>query len=275
MSTWTQIYDPLNNIWLSALIAALPIFCFIICLMGLKMKSYIAGLYSVIVAIILAIFVYKMPATVAVASAGFGILSGFYPICTIVIAAIFLYKLTVKTEQFNIIRDSISSITNDQRLQVLLIAYSFGAFLEGAAGLGVPVAITAALLVGMGFNPLKAAGICLVANIAGGAMGAMGIPVTVPAQLTELDALTIGRQTVLILPFISIVLPFLLVSMVDGMKGIKETWQGILVSGVSFAITQFVVTYFLGAELTNIFRSRCKYDLSCIILTCLAAKIFC
>ena len=112
MSTWTQIYDPLNNIWLSALIR-LPIFCFIICLMGFKMKSYMAGLYSVIVAIILAIFVYKMPATVAVASAGFGVLSGFYPICTIVIAAIFLYKLTVKTEQFNVIRDSISSITND------------------------------------------------------------------------------------------------------------------------------------------------------------------
>ncbi|KIV62579.1 L-lactate permease [Bacillus mycoides] len=255
MSTWTQIYDPLNNIWLSALIAALPIFCFIICLVGFKMKGYMAGLYSVIVAIILAIFVYKMPATVAVASAGFGVLSGFYPICTIVIAAIFLYKLTVKTEQFNIIRDSISSITNDQRLQVLLIAYSFGAFLEGAAGFGVPVAITAALLVGMGFNPLKAAGICLVANIAGGAMGAMGIPVTVPAQLTGLDALTVGRQAVYILPFISIVLPFLLVSMVDGFKGIKETWQGILVSGVSFAITQFLVTYFLGAELTNIFAA--------------------
>ncbi len=107
----------------------------------------------------------------------------------------------------------------------------------------------------MGFNPLKAAGICLVANIAGGAMGAMGIPVTVPAQLTQLDALTIGRQTVLILPFISIILPSLLVSMVDGIKGIKETWQGILVSGVSFAITQFAVTYFLGAELTNIFAA--------------------
>ncbi|EOA3903970.1 L-lactate permease [Bacillus cytotoxicus] len=255
MNTWTQIYDPLNNIWLSALIAALPIFCFIICLMGFKMKGYISGLYSVIVAVIIAIFVYKMPTTVAVASAGFGILSGFYPICTIVIAAIFLYKITVKTEQFNVIRDSISSITSDQRLQVLLIAYSFGAFLEGAAGLGVPVAITAALLVGMGFNPLKAAGICLVANIAGGAMGAMGIPVTVPAQLTQLDALTVGRQTVTILPFISIILPFLLVAMVDGFKGIKETWQGILVSGVSFAITQFTVTYFLGAELTDIFAA--------------------
>ncbi|HEK9101081.1 lactate permease LctP family transporter [Bacillus pfraonensis] len=255
MSTWTQIYDPLNNIWLSALVAALPILFFVLCLTVFKIKGYLSGLYSVILAIILSIFVYKMPATMAVSSAAFGVAAGFYPICTIVIAAIFLYKLTVKTEQFNVIRDSISSITNDRRLQVLLIAYSFGAFLEGAAGFGVPVAITAALLVGMGFNPLKAAGICLVANIAGGAMGAMGIPVTVPAQLTQMDALIVGRQTVTLLPFISFVLPFLLVVMVDGFKGIKETWQGILVSGGSFAITQFVVTYFLGAELTDIFAA--------------------
>ncbi|CAM4329162.1 L-lactate permease [Bacillus manliponensis] len=255
MNTWTHIYDPLNNIWLSALVAALPILFFVLCLTVFKMKSYLSGLYSVILALILAIFVYKMPATMAVSSAAFGVAAGFYPICTIVIAAIFLYKLTVKTEQFNVIRDSISSITSDPRLQVLLIAYSFGAFLEGAAGFGVPVAITAALLVGMGFDPLKAAGICLVANIAGGAMGAMGIPVTVPAQLTELDALTVGRQTVTLLPFISFVLPFILVSMVDGIKGIKETWQGILVSGGSFALTQFTITYFLGAELTDIFAA--------------------
>ncbi|PEI83598.1 L-lactate permease [Bacillus pseudomycoides] len=255
MSTWTQIYDPLNNIWLSALVAALPILFFVLCLTVFKIKGYLSGLYSVILAIILSIFVYKMPATMAVSSAAFGVAAGFYPICTIVIAAIFLYKLTVKTEQFNVIRDSISSITSDRRLQVLLIAYSFGAFLEGAAGFGVPVAITAALLVGMGFTPLKAAGICLVANIAGGAMGAMGIPVTVPAQLTQIDALTVGRQTVTLLPFISFVLPFLLVAMVDGFKGIKETWQGILVSGGSFAITQFVVTYYLGAELTDIFAA--------------------
>ncbi|WP_026593922.1 lactate permease LctP family transporter [Bacillus sp. UNC437CL72CviS29] len=255
MSTWTQIYDPLNNIWLSAIVAALPILFFVLCLTVFKIKGYLSGLYSVILAIILSIFVFKMPATMAVSSAAFGVAAGFYPICTIVIAAIFLYKLTVKTEQFNVIRDSISSITNDRRLQVLLIAYSFGAFLEGAAGFGVPVAITAALLVGMGFNPLKAAGICLVANIAGGAMGAMGIPVTVPAQLTQIDPLIVGRQTVTLLPFISFVLPFLLVAMVDGFKGIKETWQGILVSGGSFAITQFLVTYFLGAELTDIFAA--------------------
>ncbi|WP_426980479.1 lactate permease LctP family transporter [Bacillus pseudomycoides] len=255
MSTWTQIYDPLNNIWLSALVAALPILFFVLCLTVFKIKGYLSGLYSVILAIILSIFVYKMPATMAVSSAAFGVAAGFYPICTIVIAAIFLYKLTVKTEQFNVIRDSISSITSDRRLQVLLIAYSFGAFLEGAAGFGVPVAITAALLVGMGFNPLNAAGICLVANIAGGAMGAMGIPVTVPAQLTQMDPLTVGRQAVTLLPFISFVLPFLLVAMVDGFKGIKETWQGILVSGGSFAITQFVVTYYLGAELTDIFAA--------------------
>ncbi|PEZ06399.1 L-lactate permease [Bacillus sp. AFS018417] len=255
MNTWTQVYDPLHNIWLSALVAALPILFFILCLTVFKIKGYLSGLYSVILAIILSIFVYKMPATMAVSSAAFGVAAGFYPICTIVIAAIFLYKLTVKTEQFNVIRDSISSITSDPRLQVLLIAYSFGAFLEGAAGFGVPVAITAALLVGMGFNPLKAAGICLVANIAGGAMGAMGIPVTVPAQLTQLDPLIVGRQAVTLLPFISFVLPFLLVAIVDGFKGIKETWQGILVSGGSFALTQFVVTYFLGAELTDIFAA--------------------
>ncbi|HDX9578020.1 TPA: lactate permease LctP family transporter [Bacillus pseudomycoides] len=255
MSTWTQIYDPLHNIWLSALVAAIPILSFVLCLTVLKMKGYISGFYSVILAIILSIFVYKMPATMAVSSAAFGVVSGFYPICTIVIAAIFLYKLTVKTEQFNVIRDSISNITSDPRLQVLLIAYSFGAFLEGAAGFGVPVAITAALLVGMGFDPLKAAGICLVANIAGGAMGAMGIPITVPAQLTQLDALTVGRHAAGILPFISFVLPFLLVAIVDGFKGIKETWQGIIVSGGSFALTQFVVTYFLGAELTDIFAA--------------------
>ncbi|MFD0769935.1 L-lactate permease [Bacillus sp. CGMCC 1.60114] len=255
MSTWTQVYDPLHNIWLSALVAALPILFFILCLTVFKIKGYLSGLYSVILAIILSIFVYKMPATMAVSSAAFGVAAGFYPICTIVIAAIFLYKLTVKTEQFNVIRDSISSITSDPRLQVLLIAYSFGAFLEGAAGFGVPVAITAALLVGMGFDPLKAAGICLVANIAGGAMGAMGIPVTVPAQLTQLDPLIVGHQTVTLLPFISFVLPFLLVAIVDGFKGIKETWQGILVSGGSFALTQFVVTYFLGAELTDIFAA--------------------
>jgi lactate permease len=255
MTTWTQIYNPFQNIWLSALVAALPIIFFILCLTVFKVKSYISGLYSVILAIILAILVYHMPATMAVSAAGFGAAYGFYPICSIVIAAIFLYKLTVKTGQFNVIRNSIAAITDDSRLQVLLIAFSFGAFLEGAAGFGVPVAITAALLVGMGFDPLKAAGVCLVANIAGGAFGAMGIPVTVPAQLTQLDALTVGRHTVSILPFISLIVPFLLVFMIDGFKGIKQTLPAILVSGGSFAVTQFLVLYFLGAELGDIFSA--------------------
>ncbi|MFD3448366.1 L-lactate permease [Microbacteriaceae bacterium 4G12] len=255
MSTWTQVYNPLNDIWLSAFVAAIPIFCFILCLTLFKMKSYISGLYSVILAIILAIFVYHMPATIAISAAGFGAAYGFYPICSIVIAAIFLYKLTVKTGQFNVIRNNIATITDDPRLQVLLIAFSFGAFLEGAAGFGVPVAITAALLVGMGFDPLKAAGMCLVANIAGGAFGAMGIPVTVPAQLTQLDPLTVGRDTVLILPIITFIVPFLLVFMIDGFKGIKETLPAIIVSGGSFAVTQFLVLYFLGAELGDIFSA--------------------
>ncbi|WP_028400287.1 lactate permease LctP family transporter [Ectobacillus panaciterrae] len=255
MNTWTQIYDPLQNIWLSALVAAVPIFFFILCLTVLKMKSYVSGLYSVILAVILAVFVYDMPAATAVSAAAFGAAYGFYPICSIVIAAIFLYKLTVKTGHFNVIRNSIATITSDSRLQVLLIAFSFGAFLEGAAGFGVPVAITAALLVGMGFDPLKAAAVCLVANIAGGAFGAMGIPVTVPAQLTELNALSVGRHTVSILPFISFIVPFLLVFMIDGFKGIKQTLPAIVVSGGSFAVTQFIVLYFLGAELGDIFSA--------------------
>lgn len=255
MNTWTQIYDPLQNIWLSALVAAVPIFFFILCLTVLKMKSYVSGLYSVILAVILAVFVYDMPAATAVSAAAFGAAYGFYPICSIVIAAIFLYKLTVKTGHFNVIRNSIATITSDSRLQVLLIAFSFGAFLEGAAGFGVPVAITAALLVGMGFDPLKAAAVCLVANIAGGAFGAMGIPVTVPAQLTELNALSVGRHTVSILPFISFIVPFLLVFMIDGFKGIKQTLPAIIVSGGSFAVTQFIVLYFLGAELGDIFSA--------------------
>ncbi|MDG4657393.1 lactate permease LctP family transporter [Ectobacillus antri] len=255
MNTWTQMYDPMENIWLSALMAAIPIISFIACLTVFKMKSYISGLISVLIAILVAVFIYDMPIPLAATAAGFGAAYGFYPICSIVIAAIFLYKLTVKTEQFNVIRNSIASITDDSRLQVLLIAFSFGAFLEGAAGFGVPVAITAALLVGMGFDPLKAAAVCLVANIAGGAFGAMGIPVTVPAQLTQLDALSVGRHTVTFLPIISLIVPFLLVFMIDGFKGIKQTLPAILISGGSFAITQFVVLYFLGAELGNIFSA--------------------
>jgi lactate permease len=255
MSVWEQLYNPMNNIWLSASIAAIPIFFFIVMLVVFKLKGYIAGSISVLVAGIVALFIYKMPATMIVAAAGYGVLAGIWPVASIVLAAIFLYRITVKMGQFTIIRNSISSVTEDQRIQVLLVAFSFGAFLEGAAGFGAPVAITAAILVGLGFSPIYAAGLCLVANIAGGAYGAMGIPVNTPALLTGLDGLVVGRYTALVLPLISLVVAFLLIFIIDGIKGIRQTFPAILVSGGSFGLTQAVVLYFLGAELADIFAA--------------------
>lgn len=252
MNPWVQSYNPLQNIWFSAILAAVPIIFFILMLSVFKLKGYLAGLYSIIVAGIVAIFIYKMPTTLVLMSAFYGILSGIWPVASIVFAAIFLYRITVKTGKFEIIENSISFITADQRLQVLIVAYSFGAFLEGAAGFGAPVAITAAILVGLGFQPLYAASLCLIANIAGGAYGAMGIPVTVPSLLTGLNALTVARYTVLVIPILCVVVAFLLIFIIDGFKGIKQTFPAILVSGVSFAITQALVLTFLGAELADI-----------------------
>jgi len=252
METWLQEYNPLDNIWLSAITAAIPIVLFILMLSIFKLKGYLAGLYSIIVSGLVAVFIYKMPLLMVLMSAIYGVLAGIWPVASIVFAAIFLYKITVKTGKFEIIENSISFITADQRLQVLIVAYSFGAFLEGAAGFGAPVAITAAILVGLGFSPIYAASLCLIANIAGGAYGAMGIPVTVPSLLTGLNALTVARYTVLLIPIISVLVAFLLIFIIDGFKGIKQTFPAILVSGVSFAITQALVLTFLGAELADI-----------------------
>jgi L-lactate transport len=255
MNVWVQVYNPLSNIWFSAIIAAIPIIFFIVLLTVFKLKGYIAGLSSIIVAGIVAVIIYKMPAIFVLMSAVFGVLAGIWPVASIVFAAIFLYKITVKTGKFTIIENSISFITADQRLQVLIVSFSFGAFLEGAAGFGAPVAITAAILVGLGFSPIYAASLCLIANIAGGAYGAMGIPVTVPALLTGLDAHVVARYTAYIIPILSILVAFLLIFIIDGMKGIRQTFPAVLVSGVSFGLTQAIVLTFLGAELADIFAA--------------------
>ncbi|MCY1291029.1 Glycolate permease GlcA [compost metagenome] len=193
-----------------------------------------------------------MPADMAFAAAGYGFAYGLWPIAWIIVAAVFLYKLTVKSGQFEVIRSSVLSITGDQRLQVLLIGFSFGAFLEGAAGFGAPVAITAALLVGLGFNPLYAAGLCLIANTAPVAFGALGIPIIVAGQVTGIDAFKIGAMTGRQLPFLSVLVPFWLVFMMDGLKGVKETWPAALVAGGSFAVTQYFTSNFIGPELPDI-----------------------
>ena len=252
MQPWMQIYDPLGNLWLSSLVAALPIIFFFVALAVLRMKGHVAGTITVAIALAVAIFFYKMPVEMALASAGYGFLYGLWPIAWIIIAAVFLYKITVKTGQFDIIRASVVSITDDQRLQMLLVGFSFGAFLEGAAGFGAPVAITAALLVGLGFNPLYAAGLCLIANTAPVAFGAMGIPILVAGKVTSIDPFLIGKMAGHQLPLLSVIVPFWLVFMMDGFRGIRQTWPAILVAGGSFAVTQFFTASYVGPELPDI-----------------------
>ncbi|MDN0077080.1 lactate permease LctP family transporter [Crenobacter sp. SG2303] len=252
MQTWTQIYTPLGSLGLSALVAAIPIAFFFVALAVLRLKGHVAGTITVLISLIIAIFVYGMPADMALAAAGFGFAYGLWPIAWIIVAAVFLYKLTVKTGQFDIIRASVLSITEDQRLQMLLVGFSFGAFLEGAAGFGAPVAITAALLVGLGFNPLYAAGLCLIANTAPVAFGAMGIPIIVAGQVTGIDAFHIGATAGHQLPILSLIVPFWLVMMMDGLKGVRETWPAVLVAGGSFAVTQFFTSNYVGPELPDI-----------------------
>jgi L-lactate transport len=252
MQTWAQVYDPLGNIWLSSLIALIPIAFFFVALTVLRMKGHIAGTITVLLALAVAILFYQMPVSMALASAGYGFMYGLWPIAWIIITAVFLYKITVKTGQFDIIRSSVLSVTEDQRLQMLLVGFAFGAFLEGAAGFGAPVAITAALLVGLGFNPLYAAGLCLIANTAPVAFGAMGIPITVAGQVTGLDPFHIGQMAGRQLPFLSVLVPFWLVAIMDGWRGIKETYPAILVAGVTFAVTQFFTANYIGPELPDI-----------------------
>jgi len=247
-----QIYDPLDNLWLSSLIAAIPILFFFGALTVLRMKGHLAATITVALALGVAVLFYHMPVSMALASAAYGFLYGLWPIAWIIVAAVFLYKITVKTGQFEIIRASVISITEDQRLQMLMVGFAFGAFLEGAAGFGAPVAITAALLVGLGFNPLYAAGLCLIANTAPVAFGAMGIPMLVGGQVTGLDPFKIGQMAGRQLPLLSVFVPFWIVMIMDGWKGIRETWPAILVAGVSFAATQYFTSNFIGPELPDI-----------------------
>ncbi|ASI86296.1 L-lactate permease [Bacillus cereus] len=252
MNTWTQVYDPLGNIWISAAVALIPIIFFFLALAVFRMKGYVAGFITVVLTVLVALFAYKMPFTMAMAATGYGFLYGLWPIAWIIIMSVFLYKISVKTGQFDVIRASVLSITNDHRLLVILIGFSFGAFLEGAAGFGAPVAITAALLAGLGLNPLYAAGLCLIANTAPVAFGAMGIPITVAGQVTGIDPHKIGQMAGHQLPFLSLFVPFFIVFLMDGFKGIRQTWPALLVAGSSFAITQFITATFLGPELPDI-----------------------
>ena len=249
---WTQIYDPLGNIWLSAFVAFLPILCFLVSLLVFKLKGYMAAFLTVILASVLALFVYDMPFSLIGASFVQGFAQGMWPIAWIIIAAIFLYKLSVKSGSFEIIKQSVISITPDHRIQVILIGFCFGSFLEGAIGFGGPVAITAALLVGLGLKPLYAAGLCLIANTAPVAFGAVGIPIIAMANLVGVEQYEISAMVGRMLVPLSLTIPFFIVFLMDGFKGVKETFPAILVAAISFTATQFISSNYLGAELPDI-----------------------
>src|SRR5258708_5382088 len=231
---WTQPDNPLNYLPLSALVAAIPII-FIFCALIRKMKGYTASLLTFLIALMLAVLVNGMPVKLAVLSGLHGALYGVFPICWIIIGAVFLYNVTVRSGQFEIIKNFMASITTDRRLQALLIAFSFGAFLEGAAGFGAPVAITAGMLVGLGFNPLYAAGICLIANTAPVASGAVGTPIIIAARVSDIPEMAISQMVGRTLPLLSVVVPFYLVILMSGFRKSIEVLPAVLVSGISFA----------------------------------------
>ena len=252
---WQQIYDPMGNIWVSSAIALIPIIFFFLALAVFRMKGSVAGTITVVLALLVSLFAYQMPTMMALASLIYGFFYGLWPIAWIIIGAVFLYKVSVKTGQFDIIRSSILSITEDQRLQMLFVGFAFGTFLEGAAGFGAPVAITAALLVGLGFKPLYAAGLCLIVNTAPVAFGAMGIPIIVAGQVSGVETMEISQMVGRQLPFMVPIVLFWIMAIMDGWRGVKETWPAVIVGGGSFALAQYLTSNFVGPELPDITAS--------------------
>jgi lactate permease len=249
--TWTQSIDPFHNIALSAFVAAIPVI-FIFVLLIKNVKGYIASLLTMLLAVLLTFFVYGMPVKLALLSALNGALYGLFPICWVIIGAVFLFNVTVKSGQFEIIKNFMASITPDRRLQALLIAFSFGAFLEGAAGFGAPVAISAALLVGLGFNPLYAAGLCLIANTAPVAFGSVGTPIIIAARISDIPEMAISQMVGRTLPILSLLVPLYLVVLMSGLRKSMEVMPAIVVSGISFALFQWLASNYIGPMLPDV-----------------------
>ena len=249
---WQQIYDPFGNMIISTALAAIPVVVMLVALGFLHIKAHIAAGLGLLAAVVVAVFAYGMPAGMAGNAALYGGFTGLLPIGWIVLNIIFLQQLAEQNGSFKVLQDSLSGITEDRRLQLLLIAFCFGAFFEGAAGFGTPVAVTAGILIGLGFSPLAASGLSLIANTAPVAFGALGTPVITLAKVHGYDLMEvtamIGRQ----LPFFSLLVPFWLIWAFAGRKAMWEIWPAILVTGLSFAIPQFLVSNFIGPELVDI-----------------------
>jgi lactate permease len=253
LAAYTQHFDPVgNSLFLSSLFAALPLVTLFVLLGGFRTKAHVAAGAALLVAILVAVIVYSMPVLQAIDAGIEGAAFGLFPIMWIVFNAIWIYNMTVATGHFAVLRRSFERVSDDERIQAIIIAFSFGALLEALAGFGTPVAITASMLVGLGVRPIKAASVALVANTAPVAFGAIAIPIVTLAGLTELPkddlGAMVGRQT----PLLALIVPLILVGMVDGMRGVRQTWPAALVGGAAFAIGQFACSNYLSVELTDI-----------------------
>jgi lactate permease len=261
---WAQGYDPVGHWWISTIFAAMPIVVLLGTLAFFHMKAHYSAVLGLVTALLIAVGIFHMPAKMASITAIYGACYGLFPIGWIVLNVIFLYRMTLETGRFKILQESMTGITQDTRLQLLLIAFSFGAFFEGASGFGTPVAVTAAILIGLGFKPLQASGLSLIANTAPVAYGALGTPIIALAAVTGFSEFTLGAQIGRILPFFSVLVPFWLVWAYAGYKGMKEIWPAVAVAGVTFAIPQFLVSNFHGPWLTDIIAAI--VSMVCLIL---------
>lgn len=255
---WQQIYNPMGSMALSTLLAVIPVAVMLIGLGFLHLKAHIAAALGLISALAIAVFVFGMPGAMAGKAALLGGLTGLLPIGWIVLNIIFLHQLTEQNGSFKVLQDSIAGITEDRRLQLLLIAFAFGAFFEGAAGFGTPVAVTAAILIGLGFSPLAASGLSLIANTAPVAYGALGTPIITMAKVHGYDLMALSAMVGRQLPFFSFIVPFWLIWAFAGRKAMWEIWPAILVTGLSFAIPQYLVSNYHGPELVDVISAICS-----------------
>src|SRR5580692_8204547 len=261
---WAQGYDPLGNWLLSTICATLPVLVLLGTLAIFRMKAHYSAFLGLVTALVVATALFHMPIKMASITAIYGACYGLFPIGWIVLNVIFLYRMTLLTGRFKVLQESMTGITQDTRLQLLLIAFSFGAFFEGASGFGTPVAVTAALLIGLGFRPLQASGLSLIANTAPVAYGALATPIVALAAVTGYSEFALGAQVGRILPFFSVLVPFWLIWAYAGFNGMKEIWPAIAVAGVTFAIPQYLVSNYHGPWLTDIVAALCS--MACLIL---------
>jgi lactate permease len=260
---WNQVYYPFSSTVLSTICAALPVVTLLALIASNKVKAHIAALVALAVANLVAIFIFTMPAGMSLRATALGAVTGFFPIGWIVLNVIFLYRLTVAKGAFQTLQTTIGGVTTDRRLQLLLIAFSFGAFFEGASGFGTPVAVTGAILIGLGFSPLAASGLSLIANTAPVAYGALGTPIAGLASVTGIDPFLLGAMVGRQLPFFSLIVPFWLIWAFAGWKGMKDIWPAILVCGVSFAVPQFLISNYINPWIVDIGASL--ISMACLI----------